>query len=56
MSRNELRERIKDRYDISDLLDFLDIDIDEFLDYYYEDLMNNPDFLEEIGFNAGDVA
>lgn len=47
---NEDRERIKDQYDIYDLIEVLDLSIEEFIDAFDFKLIDCPEVMEKIGY------
>lgn len=45
----EFLARVKERYDIADLVEILDMTIDDFVDLTWDDLLENPELQIECG-------
>lgn len=54
MLSNEDRERIKDQFDIYDLVEVLDLPIDDFINAFDYLIVDNLEIMEKIGY--GDLA
>lgn len=46
---DDLKQRIADRFEVYELLDYMEITVEEFVDSYIDRLIDNRDFLMEMG-------
>ena len=53
MLSNEDRERVKDNYDIYDLIEVLDLSVEEFIDAFDYLIYENKEIMEKIGYVNG---
>lgn len=52
MNEREVRRKLCDRFEVYELLDYLDLTVEEFVEAYFDDLISNEDLMEEIGEKA----